>query len=226
MLGNVLRNLDWSVLTTAALSIVPALICITFHELSHGYAAYRLGDTTARDMGRLTLNPIKHIDIFGLIMMAIFKFGWAKPVPVNMMNFRKPKRYMALTALAGPLANILLAMAVLFIYGLVISPLSADPTSMNAGTVAMIMLYNTAYISVALAVFNLLPIPPLDGSKILFSFIPDRHYYTLMRYERFGAILLIVLVTTNAFGATIGVVTNSLFGKLTFFANVAYKLVN
>ena len=212
--------------TGALMSIIPALICITFHELSHGFIAWRLGDNTAKDLGRLTLNPIKHIDIFGLIMMALFKFGWAKPVPVNMMNFKHPKRYMAVTALAGPVSNILLAIVVMLIYGLVVTPLSTDPSSMTAGTITMIMLYNTAYISVALAVFNFLPIPPLDGSKVLFSLVSDNLYYKLMRYERFGMILLIIIITTNVFGDTIGRATATLFGKLAFFANASYKLVN
>ena len=212
--------------TGALMSIIPALICITFHELSHGFTAWRLGDNTAKDMGRLTLNPIKHIDIFGLIMMALFKFGWAKPVPVNMMSFKHPKRYMAITAIAGPASNILLAIVVMLIYGLVVAPLSTNPSEMTAGTITMIMLYNTAYISVALAVFNLLPIPPLDGSKVLFSLVSDNLYYKLMRYERFGMILLIILITTNVFGDTIGRATTAVFGKLAFFANVSYKLVN
>ena len=102
--GNVMRNLDWSVPVQMLLSVIPALLCITLHELSHGFVAYKLGDNTAKDMGRLTLNPIKHLDIFGLLMMVVFKFGWAKPVPVNMRNFKHPKRGMALTALAGPAA--------------------------------------------------------------------------------------------------------------------------
>ena len=225
-MSNIFKNLDWSVLTNALMSIIPVLVCITFHELSHGYVAYRLGDNTAKDMGRLTLNPIKHIDIFGLVMMAVFKFGWAKPVPVNMASFKHPKRYMAITALAGPLSNMILAIVILFVYGLVVVPLGGSPSEQSVGRIALAMLSNTAYISVALAVFNFLPIPPLDGSKVLFSFISDRLYYKLMRYERYGMILLIILVTTNVFGNTIGRATGALFEKLTFFANTAFKLTN
>ena len=110
--SDVIRNLNWSVLTDMLLAVIPALICITLHELSHGFVAYKLGDNTAKNMGRLTLNPIKHIDIFGLIMMVVLKFGWAKPVPVNMRNFKNPKRDMAITALAGPLSNVLICRAV------------------------------------------------------------------------------------------------------------------
>ena len=101
ILQSIWRGLDWSVLTNLLLSVVPALICITLHELAHGYVAYRLGDDTAKRAGRLTLNPLRHIDIMGLLMMIVFKFGWAKPVPVNMMRFRSPKRGMALTAAAS-----------------------------------------------------------------------------------------------------------------------------
>ena len=117
-LQSIWNGLDWSYLLNIVLSVVPSLLCITFHEVSHGYVAYRLGDTTAKDAGRLTLNPIRHIDPMGLLMMVVFKFGWAKPVPVNMMRFRNPKRGMALTALAGPVSNVLLALVFLFLYGL------------------------------------------------------------------------------------------------------------
>ncbi|MEF9972124.1 MAG: site-2 protease family protein, partial [Oscillospiraceae bacterium] len=105
------------------ISVIPALLCITFHELCHGAVAYKLGDNTAKNAGRLTLNPIKHIDIMGLLMMVVFKFGWAKPVPVNMNNFKNPKRDMAITALAGPVSNVILAAFVLLIYGFLYVPL-------------------------------------------------------------------------------------------------------
>ena len=104
---NIWKNLDWSVPVQIVVNILPSLLCITLHELSHGYVAYRLGDTTAKDAGRLTLNPIKHIDVMGLLMMVVFRFGWAKPVPVDMRNFKNPKAGMALTALAGPVSNLL-----------------------------------------------------------------------------------------------------------------------
>lgn len=114
-MGNILKNLDWSVLTNLLLSALPVLICITLHECAHGVVALKLGDTTARDMGRLSLNPLKHFDIMGFLMMAIAGFGWAKPVPVDMRRFHDPKRGMALTALAGPAANILIAVVFLFL---------------------------------------------------------------------------------------------------------------
>ena len=183
-------GLNWSVLTNMLMTVIPALICITFHEVSHGFVAYKLGDSTAKDAGRLTLNPIKHIDIFGLLMMVVFKFGWAKPVPINMNNFKNPKGGMAITALAGPVSNVLLAAVFLLIYGLLYAPLSAG----SVGGVILQMLQTTAYLSCALAVFNLIPISPLDGSKVLFAFLPDRAYMTLMRYEKYGMLVLFVLV--------------------------------
>ena len=226
MFGNFfnLENIGAS-LFNAGIRIVPALICITFHELSHGFTAYTLGDRTAKDMGRLTLNPIKHIDVFGLIMMMFFRFGWAKPVPVNMYNFKKPKFYMAVTALAGPLSNIVLALIVLFLYGLIFEALGGMHAQ-GAGAVMHEIIQNTAYISIALAVFNILPIPPLDGSKVLFSLLPEESYYKLMRYERYGMILLIVLINTPFFRTTIGGLTETLFDNFLNVAQFSYDFVN
>ena len=225
MLSNIINNLDWSDLTDVLIAAIPALICITFHELSHGYTAYILGDRTAKDMGRLTLNPIKHIDVFGLLMMVLFKFGWAKPVPVNMNNFKNPKWYMAITAIAGPLSNIILSVVVLFIFGLIYEFLGGD-FAQGAGAVAKEIIINTAYISIALAVFNLIPIPPLDGSKVLFSFFSERFYYKLMRYERYGIIVLIIILNTPVFRSTVGRLTETLFEGLINVFYAAYYLVN
>ena len=189
-LQSIWNGLDWSYLLNIVLSVVPSLLCITFHEVSHGYVAYRLGDTTAKDAGRLTLNPLKHIDPMGLLMMVVFKFGWAKPVPVNMMRFRSPKRGMALTALAGPVSNLLLAM--LLLLGARITIAHYVDTAFCSGLLNFLAM--TAYMSVGLGLFNLIPISPLDGSKVLFAFLPDRAYMTLMRYEKYGMAVLFVLV--------------------------------
>lgn len=191
ILQSIWRGLDWSVLTNLLLSVVPALICITLHELAHGYVAYRLGDDTAKRAGRLTLNPLRHIDIMGLLMMIVFKFGWAKPVPVNMWKFKNPKKGMAITAAAGPIENLLIALVFLFLYGFLFALLHRPGRSLNW---LLEMLYITAYLSIALAIFNIIPIPPLDGSKVLFSCISDRSYTKLMYYERYGMIILLVLV--------------------------------
>ena len=218
--SEIVRNLDWSVLTNALLTIIPALICITLHELSHGFVAYRLGDPTAKMMGRLTLNPIKHIDVVGLIAMVIFKFGWAKPVPVDMRYFRNPKRGMAITALAGPASNIVIAVIALLVYGFLYRLLSVG----TVGEYVLQMIYITAYLSTALAIFNIIPIPPLDGSKVLFSVMSDDAYYRLMRYERYGMILLIVLMVTGVTGRYLQVAVGFVFNILFAAARFAFRL--
>ena len=188
--GSVLRGLDWSYLTDLAQQIIPALLCIMIHEICHGAAAYALGDRTAATQGRLSLNPLHHIDWFGLVMLAIFHFGWAKPVNVDMRNFKHPKRDMAITALAGPVSNFLLAALSLFLFGLFYRDLYAGAV----GQFLIRLLQYMAILSISLGLFNLIPIPPLDGSKVLFSFLPDRAYLRLMVLERYGMFLLIALV--------------------------------
>ncbi len=188
------------------------MLCITFHELSHGFVAYKLGDNTAKNAGRLTLNPLKHIDIVGLIMMIFLHFGWAKPVPVNMNNFKHPKSGMAITALAGPVSNIILAVIIMIIYGLAYKSLYAMG---QTGQMIMSALITTAYLSCALAIFNCIPIPPLDGSKVVFSFLPDGAYSKLMRYERYGIIILIIIVsTTEILTSLFSTVTTGVFNRL------------
>ena len=204
------QGLDWSYLTDIIIAVIPALICITFHETSHGLTAYMLGDPTAKREGRLSLNPIKHIDWMGFAMMVVFHFGWAKPVPVNMMNFKNPKRGMAVTALAGPASNILLTAVMLALYG----PLYILTVMRDGGAVLEAvtrMVSTTAYLSMALAVFNLLPVPPLDGSKILGSVLSDRNYLKLMIYERYGMIVMLLLVSTGILGNPLSYVTDYLF---------------
>ena len=197
ILQSIWRGLDWSVLTNLLLSVVPALICITLHELAHGYVAYRLGDDTAKRAGRLTLNPLRHIDIMGLLMMIVFKFGWAKPVPVNMWKFKNPKKGMAITAAAGPIANLLIALVFLFLYGFLFALLHRPGRSLNW---LLEMLYITAYLSIALAIFNIIPIPPLDGSRVVSAFLPDRAYLWLMRRERFLIVAVVLLAWSGLLG--------------------------
>lgn len=190
-----LGQLQWEKLVIMLLSAVSCLLCIVFHELCHGIAAYWMGDDTAKRAGRLTINPIKHIDIIGLIMLFIVHFGWAKPVPVNMRQFRKPKLGMALTALAGPVGNLLLA--VILVPGYAAAAFWYQVSGLFGANYLAAFLGSTISLSVGLAVFNLFPIPPLDGSKVLFAVLPPKAYYTLMRYERFGMILLVVLLYTG-----------------------------
>ena len=187
---NFFRSLDWSYLENLLLQIIPALLCIMIHEICHGAAAYALGDRTAATQGRLSLNPLHHIDWFGLLMLAIFHFGWARPVSVDIRNFKHPKRDMALTALAGPASNFVLAALALFLFGLLFRSLNGK----RVGTFMLDLLNNMAYLSVSLGLFNLIPFPPLDGSKVLFAFLPDRAYIQVMRMERYGMMVLILLV--------------------------------
>lgn len=208
---NVFKNLDWTIL----LNIIPALLCITFHELAHGLVAYRLRDPTAKDAGRLSLNPLKHISLPGLLMMIFYGFGWAKPVPVNMSNFKNPKKGMAITALAGPASNVVFAVMILFIYGAVAPGLTGRS---SAGDIVLYLLSRTAYVSVAFAVFNMFPIPPLDGSKIFFALLPDSAYYRLMRIERYGMFILLALVFSGLLDTPLITGIGNLFG---FLSNVA-----
>lgn len=217
---NIFRNLDWTVLLDLALSVIPILICITVHECCHGLCALALGDDTAKRAGRLSLNPIKHFDAVGFIMMLVVHFGWAKPVPVDMRRFKNPKVGMAATALAGPVSNILLAILMLFIYGLLYGALVET-------TVGLYVLYAirlTATLSVSLGIFNLIPVPPLDGSKVLFAFLPQRWYYTLMRYEKYGSLVMIVLVLTGVLTKPLSAAVNWVFGGLMVFARLGLAL--
>ena len=211
------NGLDWSYLTNILLGVVPALLCITLHELAHGVVAYWLGDSTAKDAGRLTLNPLKHLDLMGLVMMVVFHFGWAKPVPVNMYRFKNPKWGMALTAVAGPGMNVLIAIVFLFLYGVLFTPLHGEG-------IVLEMIYLTAYLSLSFAIFNIIPISPLDGSKVLGAVLPERHYATLMRYERYGMLLLLALVATGVLGRPLSDVTQTAFNKLFIFAEWGYRL--
>lgn len=201
---------DFTYLLSILLGVIPSLICITLHELSHGLVAYCLGDDTAKNAGRLTLNPIKSLDPVGLLMMLVFHVGWAKPVPVNMFRFKNPKRGMAVTALAGPVSNILIAIVFLFIYGILYIPLGMS----TVGSYVLTMVQLTAYISLGLALFNLLPVPPLDGSKVLFSLMSDDKYYKLMRYEKYGSLIMLILVATGALGKPLSAAIEWLYMRL------------
>ena len=191
-LNGFLEHMDWFQLFLLLIGAVACLFCITFHELAHGFAAYQLGDPTAKVNGRLTLNPISHIDWIGLMLLLTVRVGWAKPVPVDMRNFRHPKRDMAITALAGPAANFLLATAALGVASLIYH---FAPQGTAAAYAIYFFLY-MAVLSVGLGSLNLVPIPPLDGSKILFALLPDRIYYTILHYEKYvmGVVILLVLV--------------------------------
>ena len=188
-------ELDWKGLFLLLLSAVASLFCITVHELSHGYAAYRLGDPTAKNAGRLSLNPIKHIDLFGFLMMLVAHVGWAKPVPVDMRYFKEPKKGMALTALAGPLSNVVLALLILAMGSLL---LWFAPDCIVTAYLVLFLCY-TAVLSAGLGLFNLIPIPPLDGAKIFYAVLPDRLYRTMLYYERYVRFGVLILAWLGVF---------------------------
>jgi Zn-dependent protease len=164
---------------------IPLLYSIIFHELAHGWVAYLMGDPTAKSLGRLSLNPLKHLDPIGTIMLFMFGFGWAKPVPVNFNQLRDRHKGMILVSAAGIITNMLLAFSALFLYQL----LSLSPSSMPAE-----LLYYFAQINIILAAFNLIPLPPLDGSKILMGFASPSVQNFLFRLERYGFFIIIALL--------------------------------
>lgn len=183
--------------------LVPGMLAIVCHEVSHGYVAWRFGDPTARMLGRLTLNPLKHIDIFGTLMIFFIGIGWAKPVPVVSENLRNPKRDMIWVAAAGPVTNILLATVSAFMLrGLVAISGPAAPESLLAMLVEplILMLAFSVYINLLLAIFNMIPVPPLDGGRVLSGLLPNRQAAALSRIEPYGMIVIIALVFfTNIF---------------------------
>ena len=195
-LTNLWNTLDFGTLRDAAVQLLAVLFCLTVHETCHGLAALALGNPTAKRQHRLSLNPLRHIDWFGLLMMLVAGFGWARPVPVNPNYFKKPRQGMALTALAGPASNLLLALLLLIPARLIYT--YAHYSVFNQ--TALDFLTSTAALSIGLGLFNLIPIPPLDGSKVLAVLLPERAYRWLMRYERFGIFALWLLVALGVGG--------------------------
>lgn len=191
------------------ISAFPILIAITFHEVSHGFVANRLGDPTAKMMGRLTLNPLAHIDPLGTIIMPLmliiftngqFVFGYAKPVPINPMNFENPRKGMAISAAAGPITNILLAIASILILKFVITPMAFIlPHSISTPVITplIMILKSSVVINVILAVFNLIPIPPLDGGRVFVGLLPYKQAVSFSKIEPFGFLIVILLIVTG-----------------------------
>ena len=215
-LQNLFHALDFTSLGSAALRMAAVLLCLSVHETCHGLAALVLGDPTAKARHRLSLNPLRHIDWLGLAMMFVAGFGWAKPVPVNPNYFKKPKQGMAVTALAGPASNFLLALLTMLISRLIYLYAPYNPVWQ---TVFDFCLYTVAPLSIGLGLFNLLPLPPLDGSKVLAMFLPDRAYAVWMRYERYGMLVLLALSFADIGSSFI---SNAILGVYSAFFTLFY----
>lgn len=183
------------------LCIPAALIALTVHEYFHGFVAYHLGDPTAHSLGRLSLNPLKHLDPLGSILMILFGFGWAKPVPINPRYFKDARKGMALVAAAGPLSNLLLAFIGALLYRLTLMLLSVAHSEFAINFVLLLATFFLVFhlLNLSLCVFNLIPLPPLDGSRIFYVFLPSRLYFGIMKYERIIQIVLMVALWLGAF---------------------------
>ena len=190
---SLIHGIDWQGMGTMILRIAAILLCLVVHEVCHGLAAYKLGDPTAKMNHRLSLNPLHHLDVFGLLMMVTVGFGWAKPVPVDPRYFKKPKQGMAITSLAGPFSNFVLA----YLAAIGANALAAVMT-VRGETAGVFLAFQFCYLlvllNIGLGVFNLIPFPPLDGSKVVAMFLPDRLYIRWMRLERYGMIILMAIL--------------------------------
>ena len=240
LLNGGIKSIEYFVVSL--LSILFVIFCtMPVHEAAHAYIAHKLGDNTAKSFGRLTLNPIKHINYIGALLILLFKFGWAEPVPVNQWNLRKPKRDMALIAAAGPISNILMAIILMIIvnlidfisgfYGIEITAYndifyysgSSDLTFKIFYYV--IIFFNTAAnINLYLAAFNLIPIPPLDGSRIIGAFLSDRIYYKLQSFEQYTFVIVIALAATGVLSSTIGYISNNLYSVIDYIVTLPFRI--
>lgn len=199
----------FDVLLTLLFMLPPMMLALSLHEAAHGYVAWKCGDNTAYNLGRLTLNPVKHLDPIGFICLLVFGYGWANPVPINTRNFRNPKRGMALSALAGPLSNLLLGAVCALLAGVLGGSFSFILTTSNVPEyweTVMVLLYTalrySAVVNFVYMVFNMIPVPPFDGSRVMLAFLPANTYFKIMRYERqimFGVLISLLVLSRLGF---------------------------
>lgn len=229
MLFSIFRNDSYDLrtkITLAVFSIVIVVVSLTIHELSHGLTAYALGDSTAKNRGRLTLNPLKHLNPIGAVSMLLFGIGWAEPVPINPANFKHRKAGMAVTALAGPLSNIILAFIALFAetlcYNGLMNATFATESEIYTSPLFLLYLFFTLMhtMNLYLAIFNLIPIPPLDGSRILFIFLPSQYYFKVMKYERYMALGLVLLFYLNILDKPLAFIVNGISSGMQSLINL------
>lgn len=199
-------------------SVFVVFCTMPIHEFAHAFVATKLGDPTPRLQGRLTLNPFAHIDLIGALMILIVGFGYAKPVPVNIRNFKNRKVGMGLTAAAGPAANLIMAFVFLTLYA--ISYYNGTEFAQIVG----LFFYYAAYINTSLAVFNLIPIPPLDGSRILAIIIPNKYYYQIMQYERYIMIGVMILLFTGILNTPLSFLVQKVFNGILYIVSNLFSL--
>lgn len=207
------------------------LIALTGHEFAHGWVSSKLGDPTPERDGRLTLNPLAHLDVVGTILMILTGFGWAKPVMVDPRYYKNQKRGMAITAIAGPLANLIMAFIAMLIFAVVVvisAKLGGGIMPQNASMFVQFVwrfAFLLAYRNLCFMVFNLIPIPPLDGSKVLGLFLPNRIYYRMLQYERYAIILIMLLSISGAFNKIIGTGVNVVLTGMVNLLDLAIGLI-
>ena len=221
------------ILISLLLSLPVIILALSIHEAAHGYVAYKMGDRTAYNLGRVTLNPIKHLDPMGTIWMLVFGYGWAKPVPINARNFRNPKYGMAFTAIAGPLANLVLGIfgavcyaVTSFFFAVNLAEISQNETLFNLMFILLNFFYLFGMMNLIFMVFNLIPVPPFDGSRFFGMFLPTRVYFGIMKYERYILIgvLVITFLCSRFFGFSPAAwLAEGLFGLIT---KPIYSLLN
>ncbi|CDZ24113.1 peptidase M50 [[Clostridium] cellulosi] len=219
-MGNLLTYLQGKLISILYISLA-LIISLPAHEIAHAYTAYKLGDPTAKNLGRLSLNPLKHLDPIGTICLLLFQFGWAKPVPIDPRNFKNRKGGIAVTALSGPLANLILAfIAIVLQYILAIFSFNINQAVLY--TVLRFLSY-FSFINIGLCLFNLIPVPPLDGSNILIFFLPDSVGEFFNRYGMYFQIILLFLLFTPIITNPLTTLVNNVYNNLSSIAGLIFR---